>query len=390
MADVSPAPALAAIGDLLRDHVENGDIAGAVALVAWPGGEHVEAVGVQDLATGTRMRRDTIFRLASMTKLVIAALAMTFVEEGRIALADPVEPWLPELAGRRVLRSLASPLDVTVPARRPITLDDLRTFRLGLGASMAPPDTYPIQAAMQAAGVAPSPDLVPFGPDEFMAGLSTLPLAHQPGEKWLYHTGIDVLAVLIARLAGASLEDVLRQRILAPLGMRDTGYSVPEASLDRLATCYYLEADGGLAVWDAARGGRFTRPPSVPHALRAPAGDYLAFARMLIAGGGKVLREKSVRLMMRDHLTEAQKAASPFFPGFWIDRGWGFGGAVVTGPRAGRVGTYGWMGGLGTSVLIDPTGCTATILLTQRLMRSADDTAIATEVQALASAALVA
>ncbi len=379
------------IGDALRGRVERGEVAGAVALVATRDAVHVDAVGVQDLDTRTPMRRDTLFRIASMTKPITAAAATILVEEGRIALDDPVERWLPELADRRVLRSINSALDDTVPARRAITLDDLLTFRLGLGAVMAPPGRYPIQSAMAELGVAPGPQQLPFDADEFMARIGHLPLIYQPGERWMYHTGIDVLAVLIARLAAMPLEDFLHERIFAPLGMRDTGFSVPGGSLDRLATCYaWDERSGGLVVWDAARGGLYAQRPAFPNALVSTADDYLAFAHMLRNYGrhehGRVLAPESVRLMMSDHITPEQKAASPFFPGFWAHHGWGFGGAVTTARDggAGDLGSYGWMGGFGTSVLVDPRAQLTTILLTQRLMRSADDTAITEEFQALA------
>ncbi len=387
----SSAPRWERIGDVLRGHVERGEVAGVVALVATRDSVHVDAIGAADLASGAPMRRDTIFRIASMTKPITAAAAMILVEEGRIALRDPVERWLPELADRRVLRSVGSALDDTVPARRAITLDDLLTFRLGLGAVMAPPGRYPIQSAMAELGVAPGPHQLPFGADEFMARIGRLPLIHEPGERWMYHTGIDILAVLIARIAEMPLEALLRERIFAPLGMRDTGFSVPGGSLDRLATCYaWDDGRGELTVWDAARGGLYTQPPAFPNALVSTADDYLAFARMMLNRGrherGRVLAPESVRLMMSDHITPEQKAASPFFPGFWAHHGWGFGGAVKTarGGGAANPGSYGWMGGFGTSVLVDPEAQLTTILLTQRLMRSADDTAITEEFQALA------
>ncbi len=280
--------------------------------------------------------------------------------------------------------------DDTVPARRSITSDDLLTFRLGLGAVMAPPGTYPIQAAMAELGVAPAPQQLPFGPDEFMARIGRLPLLHQPGERWMYHTGADILAALIARITGTTLEDFLRERIFAPLGMRDTGFSVPAGALDRFAACYALDEDGKLREWDSARNGEYARPPAFTTELVSTADDYFAFARMLLDEGrgphGQVLAPGSVRLMMTDHLTPQQKALSPFFPGFWDNRGWGFGGAVTLagGRGAGRPGSYGWAGGFGTTVLIDPQSRMTTIVLTQRLMRGPEDATIHNAVQELA------
>ncbi|MBV8915666.1 MAG: beta-lactamase family protein, partial [Acetobacteraceae bacterium] len=217
---------------LLEEQVRTGAIAGAVAALVWGEAVQVVTAGAQDFASGAPMRRDTIFRIMSMTKPITAAAAMVLVEDGTIALEESVECFLPELADRRVLRTPDSPLDDTVPAERPITLEDLLTLRCGLG--WLPSGA--VAAAMQAFGVAPGPDPVPFGPDEFMRRIGDLPLASQPGQRWLYHTGADILAVLIARAAGMSLPDFLRERLFEPLGMRDTGFHVPEADLSRLAT----------------------------------------------------------------------------------------------------------------------------------------------------------
>ena len=386
---------LARLDDVLRGHVARGEVAGLVALVARRDAVHVTAIGVQDPASGAPMRRDTIFRIASMTKPVTAAAMMMLVEESRIGLDDPVDRWLPELASRRVLRRIESPLDDTVPAARPITLRDLLTFRFGLGAVMAMPGTYPIQAAMAELGVAPGPEQVAAAPDDYMRRIGRLPLMHQPGEKWLYHTGADILGVLIARIAGMRLADFLRERIFAPLGMRDTGFSVPDAAIGRLAACYARDPkSGALTVWDEGRGGRYARPPVFPSLLVSTADDFLAFARMLLQHGRhtdvRILAGPSVELMMTDHITPEQKAASPFFPGFWDTKGWGFGGAVVTrrDPTGANPGSYGWAGGFGTSFIVDPAAEMVAILLVQRLMRSPDDSALNEEFLTLAYQAI--
>jgi len=154
---------------------------------------------------------------------------------------------------------------------------------------------------------------------------------------------------------------------------------VPASELSRLATGYAHGPEGGLVVADGARGGHYSTPPLFPSELVSTADDYLRFARMLLRGGAPVLSAASIRRMMTDHITPEQKAASPFFPGFWDEKGWGYGGAVVTrgsedGPRAG---SYGWDGGFGTSFTADPATDTITILLLQRMMRGPDDAAIA-------------
>jgi CubicO group peptidase (beta-lactamase class C family) len=269
------------------------------------------------------------------------------------------------------------------------------TFRFGLGAVMAMPGTYPIQAAMAELGVAPGPEQVAAAPDDYMRRIGRLPLMHQPGEKWSYHTGADILGVLIARIAGVPLADFLRERIFAPLGMRDTGFSVPDAAIDRLAACYARDPkSGALTVWDAARGGRYAHPPVFASLLVSTADDFLAFGRMLLQRGRhtdvRILERPSVELMMTDHITPDQKAASPFFPGFWDTKGWGFGGAVVTrrDPTGANPGSYGWSGGFGTSFIVDPAAEMVAILLVQRLMRSPDDSALNEEFLTLAYQAI--
>jgi CubicO group peptidase (beta-lactamase class C family) len=370
---------LGRMADVMRGYVERGELAGVVTLLYRHDEVHVEAIGAQDLATATPIRRDTIFRIASMTKPITAAAAMVLVEEARLRLDEPVHRWLPELADRKVLRAIDSPLDDTVPAKRPITLRDLLTFRLGFGAVMAFPDRYPIQKAVAEAGLAPGPKPLPFSPEAFMARLGGLPLMHQPGEQWMYHTGSDILGVLISRAAGMSLGDFLQERIFEPLGMKDTAFSLPEAKLDRLATCYAVDArTGELAVLDEARG-LWARPPvfqSGGGGLVSTADDYLAFARMMLRygrhGTDRILARPTVELMTTDHLTPEQKAASPFFPGFWDTRGWGFGLSVIT-RRDGIAlspGSFGWDGGFNTSGYADPHEDMVAILLVQRLMNS--------------------
>jgi CubicO group peptidase (beta-lactamase class C family) len=386
------------MADVMRGYVERGELAGVVTLLSRHDDLHVEAIGAQDLDTGAPMRRDTIFRIASMTKPISAAAAMILVEEGKLRLDEPVDRLLPELADRRVLRAMESPLDDTVPANRPITLRDLLTFRPGLGAIMAPPGRYPIQNALADAGLAPGPDPFPHPPDEYMNRLAGLPLMHQPGEKWMYHTGSDILGVLIARAAGMRLEDFLAERIFAPLGMADTAFSVPEEKLDRLATCYRVDPDTGrLAVFDAPRTGRWSRPPVFPAAgggLVSTADDYLAFARMMSNlgrhGTARILARPTVTLMSTDHVSPEQKAASPFFPGFWDNCGWGFGMAVIArrdglGPSAG---SFGWIGGFNTAGFSDPHEDMVAILLTQRLMTSPAPTDFYTDFWTLAYQAI--
>ena len=178
----------------------------------------------------------------------------------------------------------------------------------------------------------PGPNSLQVTPDEYMKRLGALPLIDQPGEQWRYHTGSDVLGVLIARAAGVPFDVFLQERIFAPLGMTNTGFYVPEAKLDRLATGYGYDDAGKLVIVDEARG-RFAKPPLFPSGgagLISTADDYLAFARMLLRGGEGVLSRAAVELMMTDALTHAQKAASQFTPGFFDNQSWAFGGSVIT------------------------------------------------------------
>jgi CubicO group peptidase (beta-lactamase class C family) len=368
------------MNEVMADYVARGEMPGIVTLVSRNGETHVNAMGTTAFRDGEPMRHDTIFRMASLTKPVIAAAAMTLVEECRLRLDDAVDRWLPELAERKVLRRMNALLDDTVPATRAITLRDLLTFRFGLGAVMVYPPRYPIQQAMEEAGLAPSAVVPPFTNDELMDRYRALPLVHQPGEAWLYSNGSDVLGVLLARCCGKSLPELLRERIFEPLEMKDTGFSVPEEKLHRLPVAYQKDhRTGEVQVFDEARGGRFATPPvfaSGACGLVSTADDFFAFSQMMMNrgrhGNRRILSRLSVELMTTDQITPEQKARSHFFPGFWNSRGWGFGLAVVTRREtlASVPGRFGWNGGYGTSWYADPQENMTGILLTQRMWES--------------------
>ncbi len=368
---------------IMAGHVERGEVPGLVTLVSRRGETHVEAIGARAIG-GDPMPRDTIFRIASMTKPIAAAAAMILVEECRLRLDEPVDRLLPELAGRRVLRQLDGPLDDTVPAHRPITVRDLLTLRMGFGFIMGPPGAYPILAAVDAQqlGMGPPKPATPHAPDEWLRRFATLPLLHQPGERWMYEMGFAVLGVLIARAAGRPLETFLRERLFDPLGMKDTGFSVPAGKLDRLATCYQVDpTTGALALYDGIADSQWRHPPAFPDAaggLVSTVDDYLAFGQMLLNkgrhGNERILSRLSVATMTTDHLTPEQKAVSEAVPDFLDRRGWGFGVSIITSRDdvAAVPGRYGWDGGLGTSWSSDPQEDMVAILMTQRLPPSAD------------------
>jgi CubicO group peptidase (beta-lactamase class C family) len=355
--------------DVLAGHVLAGWAPGLVSLVSRRGEVHVDVIGAKAV-DGEPMQRDTIFRIASLSKPVTAVATMILVEECLLRLDDPVDKLLPELAGRQVLAQIDGPLDETVPAERPITVRDLLTFRMGFGVMFGP--EIPIAVAAREKGVAVGmPGAPSLTPDEWIANLGSLPLMCQPGEKWLYHTGSDVLGVLIARVSGRPLETFLRERIFEPLGMVDTGFSVPPDKLDRFATSYREDAEtGGLLLIDGVADSAWAAPPGFPSGgggLVSTADDFHAFGQMMLAKGAGILSRPSVELMTTDQLTPAQKAVSGFFPGYFDDRGWGFGVAVDT-VRTGlhSVGRFGWDGGTGTSWWSDPAEGLTGILMTQR------------------------
>jgi CubicO group peptidase (beta-lactamase class C family) len=370
---------LTRLHDRMTGHVERDYVPGIVTLVSRRGDTHVHAVGGKALNRSEPMRRDTIFRITSMTKPITAVATMILVEDCTLRLDEPVERLLPELANRRVLKSLESQLDDTMPASRSITVRDLLTFRLGLGIIFGPPNLYPIQRAITELGITgfgPPMQSTPHDPDDWMQRLGTLPLMHQPGERWMYNTGSCLLGVLIARASGQPFEMFLRERVFEPLGMKDTSFSVPASKLDRLATSYWANPQtGALDLYDGVEDSQWSRPPAFPDGgagLVSTIDDYLAFGQMLLnegrLGSERILSRSSIALMTTDQLTPEQKLKSAFVPGQWDARGWGFGVQVVT--RRDDVsavpGQYGWDGGFGTSWRTDPQEEMVAILMTQR------------------------
>lgn len=363
----------------LTAHVERGLAPGIVTVVGRGDEVHTDAIGTAAVDGSTPMRRDTIFRISSMTKPVTAVAAMILVEECKLRLDDPVDDLLPELADRRVLRRPDGPVDDTVPAKRPITVRDLLTFRLGLGLLMTA-EPYPIHHAideLDIVGFGPPNPAAVHSPDEWLRRLGTLPLVHQPGEGWMYNVGSYVLGVLIARAAGQPFETFLDERVFGPLGMTDTGFSVPASRLDRFATSYLPNPDSGaLESYDGAEDSQWARPPAFADGgggLVSTADDFYAFARMLSnlgrVGDERILSRPSVELMTMNHLTADQRSAIDLNADFWVHHGWGFGVAVGLSRDhlATNPGRYGWDGGLGTSWYNDPSEDLTAVLLTQRM-----------------------
>ncbi len=325
--------------ELVEAAVGRGTVPGAAALVAR--GEDVEIAAAGEVAP------DSIVRLASTTKPITAAAVMLLVDDGLVALDDPIARWLPELASTWVVRTPESPIDDVVSGARPITVEDLLTFRAGWG--------FPSDFSLPAVGELLQ-KLPPFGtretPDEWLETLAAVPMLRQPGEAWLYNTCSDIQGVLVARVSGRPLPEFLAERIFEPLEMIDTGFHVPAEKHDRLPAYH-----GSAAM--PIDGDLWKEPPIFPSGsggLASTLADWHRFGRMLLADGGGLLSPEAVRLMTTDHLTQEQRDASTLF---LEGAGWGFGGAVE------RDGRYGWIGGTGTTAHVVPSTGTVGVLLTQ-------------------------
>ena len=316
-------------------------------------------------AGGTPMGEGSLLRIASAGKPITAAAVLTLVADGRLALDDPVDDLLPELAEPRVLRQPTASLDDTVAAVRPITVGHLLRSTNGHG--------FPSDFAAPVVAVLldrlhqgpPRPEAMP-PPDEWMATLAEIPLVHQPGEAFTYNTAFDMLGVLAARVSGQSFAGYVAERILRPLGMTDTGFAFPPESVDR-ATAYDRRGDDGALELVDGPGGQWANEPvfaSGAGGYVSTAKDLLAFQRMLLADGGDVLPGDVVTAMTTDQLTPAIRATnSTFLDG----QSWGYGGGVDIELRNpwNVLGRYGWVGGTGTSAHVVPSDASIAILLTQ-------------------------
>src|SRR5580693_2257669 len=373
MAELLTADGLAQVHEVAAGHVGDDRVPGLVALIARGGQVHAEVLGSLAIG-GPPMRRDSLFRIASLTKPMTGVATLALAAEGRLRLDEPVDRLLPELANRRVLRRMDGPLDDTGPARRPITVRDVLTYTFGFGVTaemFSAEQPWPVVAqadALHLSTIGPPDPAEQPGPDVWIAGLGSLPLLAQPGERWFYNTGASVLGVLLERAAGQPFADVLRTRLFEPLGMPDTAFWTPHTG--RLGSAFRSAPGGGLEVWDKPEG-LWSGPRAFcdgASGLVSTAGDLLAFTRMLLRGGDPVLSGAAVAEMTRDQLTPAQKARGGLGPGFFDEISWGFCTSVVTaGPRAGA---FGWAGGFGTTWLADPARDLTVIVLTQRMFDS--------------------
>jgi CubicO group peptidase (beta-lactamase class C family) len=370
------AAGLAAIGPSLQKVVEAGDLAGAVTLV-WRNGEiaKVDTIGFRDLEAKAPMQRDTLFRIASMTKPVTSVAALMLLEEGKLSLEDPITRWMPEFADMRVLKDPAGPLEDTYPAPRDITVEDLLTHRAGLAyafSSMGPIAKAHEEKLGPLVGS-------PMTPDTWLAALGSLPLSYPPGERLHYSHATEVLGFLVARIEGKPLGQVLKDRIFTPLGMGDTDFWCPLEKRGRMAKLYRMNPDTeklddvsfpheeGQPVWESGGGG-----------LISCADDYLKFARMLLGKGEvdgvRLLKRETVEMMTANRLTDAQRELPFLGMPFWFSQGFGLGVSMILDPEkhavmgAGSKGAFGWPGAFGTWWLADPTENLIAIYLIQDSM----------------------
>lgn len=388
--------------DSVEKLVLTGEVPGAVLGVTDGERQWTHAAGL-DRPNGDALRSDAVFRISSMTKPLTAALTLQLADDGVLALDDPIERWLPELAGQQVLRQLDGPLDDTVPAEKAPTVEDLLLMKLGFGFAFEV-DSCPVAEKAFAAGLGmgpPKPSAIPHSPDEWVRRFAELPLMEQPGQHWRYEFSYAVLGVLLARAAGTDLPTLFSDRIFSPLGMNDTGFTVPSHARDRLIPCF----TDGTTVFDDVPDSDWLVPPAFPHAgggLVSTAADYLTFADRLSTGSrvseenehsadGQPLTDgppsgDDQRLGDAQHLTDGQHLANgrrladvmavdrltpeqrsgPSAQIFLDGEGWGYGVQVrAAGP--GTPARYGWGGGLGTLWYSYPDHGISAVLMTQHL-----------------------
>lgn len=370
------AEALGQIAPALQGVIDAGDLSGFVTLI-WRKGEvvQVNTLGHRDVETKAPMTRDTLFRIASMTKPVTSIAALMLMEEGKLRLDDPVKTWLPELADMQVLEEATGPLDKTYPSPRDITVEDLMTHRAGLayGFTSIGPIAHAHEARLG------SPLVNPLSPDEWLAALGTLPLSYPPGDRFHYSHATDVLGFLVARIEGKTLGEVLRERIFAPLGMEDTDFWMPAEKRGRMAKLYRAPPEGGpLEDVSLPMGAERAAFEGGGGGLISTADDYLKFARMMLGKGEvdgvRLVKPETIDLMTANRLTPAQREI-PFmgFP-FWASQGFGLGVSTIMDtekllvPGAGSLGGFGWPGAFGTWWQADPVEDMVTIYLIQNSM----------------------
>jgi CubicO group peptidase (beta-lactamase class C family) len=368
--------ALAQIAPALQGVIDAGDLSGFVTLI-WRKGQELQfnALGHRDIEAGKPMTRDTLFRIASMTKPVTSVAALMLMEEGKLKLDDPISQWMPEFKHMQVLKNAEGPVEDTYPAPREITVEDLFTHRAGLayGFTSIGPIAYAYQKAL---GDVLASDM---GADAWLAALAKLPLSYPPGERFHYSHATDVLGFLVGRVAGMDFRDFLFRRIFEPLGMVDTDFWVPQAKRDRMATMYRLKDDlSALEVAPMALADGVPAFCGGGGGLISTLDDYLKFARMLLGGGEldgvRLLKPETVTLMHTNRLTPAQREIPFMGIPFWAGQGFGLGLSVIDDAEKqawmgiGTNGAFSWPGAFGTWWRADPREDMILIYLIQNSM----------------------
>lgn len=338
---------------------------GAVWAVAW--GPRDARTSRSQVVTGQAggLGPDTILRLSSVTKLVGTVATLALAEAGALSLDDPIRRWVPEWAGRRVLGERHGRLSDTVPARREVTVRDLLLMGFGLGDMGGTDDE--LSAASERAGILSSWVCPGIDRQTRVERTAALPMGHQPGAGRLYQTSFDALAVVLQAATGRPVPQLLREVVLDPLGMSGTGYSLTEDQLPRVPALFFPDDQGGLQR-AAPEGDRtLLSPPVFPSlstGLLSTVGDVITFGQLLLDGGvgprGRLLSEDAVEQMA----TPALRGAAREMAGEFLDPGtdWGLGAGVDD------EGRFGWDGGTGTSLWVDPAAGTVAVLLTRQGM----------------------
>ncbi len=352
---------------MLESHVKDGKHAGVMTLVARNGRiVDWQAYGLRDRERQLPLEKDTIVRMYSMSKVITSVAAMILVEENRLKLTDPVGKYLPALEKMKVFAGGSAKKPKLVDARRQITVKDLLTHTSGLIYGFG---QQPIDEIYRVANILDSPSM-----DAFVEKLATLPLAHQPGERFSYGLGIDVIGAIIEKVSGQKFEQFVEERITKPLGMVDSGYDVPESKRDRIAKMYTPDKEGKLGeVPENQRAGVHPEPgrgfAAGGAGMFSTIGDYARFGQMLLNGGEldgvRILARKTVELMMANHLNHLARPTT----GGDDSNGFGLGGRVridlARGNAPGSVGQFGWTGAATTYFDIDPKEKTMVLLVAQ-------------------------
>lgn len=362
---------------LKRNYIDPGKIAGCLTLVH-RGGEtvYLSALGQRDRERNLPMEEDTIVRIYSMTKPLTSIALMSFFEEGRFQLNDPVAKFIPEFANLEVYESGVQPSFITQPARTPMTIKHLLTHMSGL--------TYGfmlrtnVDAAYRKLKVGERPGTTDLqGMIEQLAGL---PLEFEPGSAWNYSVATDVCGYLVQKLADKPFAEVLHERILKPLGMVDTDFFVPADKVDRFAANYHRGRDRSLKLLDDPRSSSYLVPPLLPSGgggLVSTAGDYLKFCRMLLEGGSldgeRIIGPRTLELMTQNHLPDdrdlTELSVGAFSETAYEGNGFGLGFSVTLDPVLaaghGSAGDFGWGGMASTIFWVDPEEDLTVIFLTQ-------------------------